>query len=78
MAETKVKIGNTDAVSRAAGALVTGHLGIAFVVLRLTHVIRWPWVWVLAPFWIPLALQIVIFVLALLIVVRRDRKRRVW
>lgn len=30
-------------------------LGIAFVVLRLCEVIAWSWWWVLAPFWIPLA-----------------------
>ena len=36
-------------------------LGIAFVILKLTHVIAWSWLWVLAPFWIPLALVLVVF-----------------
>ena len=36
-------------------------LGIVFVVLKLCGVIAWPWLWVLAPFWIPLVF--VIFVL---------------
>lgn len=31
-------------------------LGIAFVVLKLCNVIDWSWIWVTAPFWIPLAL----------------------
>ena len=31
-------------------------LGIAFVVLKLCGVIDWSWIWVTAPFWIPLAL----------------------
>ena len=39
-----------------------GLLGIAFVVLRLCGVITWPWVWVLAPFWTPFALAIIIFI----------------
>jgi hypothetical protein len=35
---------------------VTGLLGVAFVVLKLCHVIEWPWLWVLAPFWVPFAI----------------------
>lgn len=31
-------------------------LGVAFVVLKLTGHISWPWLWVTAPFWIPLAI----------------------
>lgn len=27
-------------------------LGVAFIVLKLTHVISWSWLWVLSPFWI--------------------------
>lgn len=33
---------------------------IAFVVLKLCHVIEWSWVWVLSPLWIPLALSLII------------------
>jgi hypothetical protein len=29
---------------------------IVFVTLKLTGNIGWPWVWVLAPLWLPLAL----------------------
>ena len=42
-------------------------LGIAFVVLKLVGVIDWAWVWVLAPFWIPIALVIAIWVIFLLL-----------
>lgn len=38
-------------------------LGVAFVVLKLCHVINWSWWWVLAPFWI----GVVIFVLVLIV-----------
>lgn len=44
-----------------------GLLGIAFVVLRLCGVIAWPWVWVLAPFWMPLALALIICIVILLL-----------
>ena len=39
-------------------------LGVAFVVLKLTGHINWPWVWVLAPFWIPLAIALTLLAFA--------------
>lgn len=33
---------------------------IAFIVLKLCHVIEWSWLWVLSPLWIPLVLSIII------------------
>lgn len=36
----------------------TNMLGVAFIVLKLCHVITWAWVWVLAPIWIPWALTL--------------------
>lgn len=47
---------------------VTGNLlGVLFVGLKLGGVITWPWIWVLAPFWGPLALVGVVLLLALVI-----------
>ena len=37
-----------------------GLLGVAFVCLKLTHVIGWSWWWVTAPFWGGWALLILI------------------
>ena len=34
----------------------SGLLALLFIGLKLGHVIAWPWVWVLAPLWIPLLL----------------------
>lgn len=49
------------------GGIVPALLGVAFVILKLCKVIAWPWIWVVAPFWIPLALSIIIIlILALL------------
>lgn len=31
-------------------------VGIVFIILKLVDVITWPWIWVLAPFWLPLLL----------------------
>lgn len=55
--------------SITAGPGVTGLLGVAFVVLRLTGVITWPWIWVLAPFWGPLALGIIFLVVGSIVYV---------
>lgn len=37
-------------------------LGIAFVILRLAEVIKWSWIWVLSPFWMPLAVVILVVI----------------
>lgn len=41
-------------------------LGVAFIVLQLTEVIVWSWVWVLSPIWIYVSLYFVGSVLAAL------------
>ena len=43
-------------------------LGVTFIVLKVMGYITWSWVWVLAPFWIPLCLALLI-VAALLIII---------
>jgi hypothetical protein len=47
---------------------VLGLLGVAFVVLKLIGQIAWPWVWVLAPFWIGLAIVAMVFGLGVVII----------
>lgn len=48
----------------SGGVSVFGLLGVAFVVLKLTHVINWSWWWVLAPFWGGFLLFLVILAIA--------------
>ena len=40
---------------------------IVFIVLKLTNLINWSWVWVLAPFWIPACVAIVGVIIYLII-----------
>ena len=40
---------------------------IVFIVLKLTDLINWSWVWVLAPFWIPACVEIVGVIIYLII-----------
>ena len=42
------------------GGLFSTLLLVAFIVLKLCHVIEWSWLWVLSPLWIPLAIAIII------------------
>lgn len=35
-------------------------LVVAFIVLKLCGVIKWSWIWVLAPFWIPIIFIVII------------------
>lgn len=51
---------------------VVGLLGVLFVGLKLTGYINWPWLWVLAPFWIPLAIVVGVF-LALFVVLAIEK-----
>ena len=42
---------NTN-TNNSTGTNIFGILTIVFIVLKLTGVINWSWVWVLAPSWI--------------------------
>lgn len=44
-----------------------GLLTIAFIVLKLTGVISWSWIWVLAPIWIPVVIIAVCCIILLLL-----------
>ena len=49
--------------SNQSGIGVSGLLGVAFVVLKLTGFINWSWWWVTLPFWGGLALVLLILLL---------------
>lgn len=54
---------NKTPASCGGGTGFLGSLTIAFIVLRLCRVIAWPWVWVLAPIWIPLAVAAILCII---------------
>lgn len=45
---------------------IFGILGLIFITLKLTGHITWSWLWVLSPFWIPLSLALLIFLIVFL------------
>lgn len=46
---------------------ILGILGLIFITLKLTGHITWSWVWVLAPFWAPLAVAVVLAVIVFIV-----------
>lgn len=61
-------------VSISIGGGFSGALTIAFIVLKLCHVIDWPWIWVLSPLWISFAIAIVVIGIILLVFFIKTRK----
>lgn len=53
--------GNASASTGGVG--FCGLLALVFIVLKLTGVIEWSWVWVLAPIWIPALIGIAILLI---------------
>lgn len=49
-----------------------GLLQVSFIVLKLCHVINWPWKWVLCPTWIPLSIGVGVAGIALLVTVAKE------
>lgn len=45
---------------------IFGILGLIFITLKLTGHITWSWLWVLSPFWIPIAVALLIFLIVFL------------
>lgn len=53
----------SDTKTTSSGGIgFSGLLGIVFITLKLCGVINWPWLWVLAPIWIPIALLLLFLV----------------
>jgi hypothetical protein len=66
----EVKMSNKSSESGSSGGVsFFGLLGIVFIVLKLTGFIDWPWLYVLAPLWAPLALILTILLGILIFVI---------
>ena len=51
-----------------SGCSLATMLGVVFLVLKLVGAIDWAWIWVLAPFWIPIALVVAVWLFLWMIV----------
>lgn len=63
-----------DNNSKSAGGGVgfCGLLAIAFIILKLCGVIKWSWLWVLSPIWIP---AIIVTAIVLIIMITLPLRR---
>ncbi len=52
-----------NSTSSSSGIGCAGVLLIVFVVLKLTGLITWSWLWVLSPFWIPILIVAICFLI---------------
>ena len=57
---------NDNNSSSSHGIGFSGLLGIAFIVLKIIGKINWPWIWVLAPLWGPIAIAVLIIMITML------------
>ena len=64
-----------DNKSNAAGGGISfaSLLTLAFIILKLCNVITWSWWWVLSPIWISIGLVVVIFIVAMVVLIIKDR-----
>lgn len=62
--------------SSTGGIGLVGALTILFIALKLTHVITWPWPWVLSPLWISFLLGLAILFVGAAIIDRRSARKR--
>ena len=59
----------------STGGIFWTLLAVAFIVLKVTHLIDWPWVWVLAPIWIPVGIVLAAIVVVLIVVLTKETIR---
>lgn len=60
--------------SSNGGVSLCTLLGLLFLGLKLGGCINWPWIWVLCPFWIPLAFGIFVLMILLFTYTVADEK----
>ena len=65
----------SNSSNSSGGIGFCGVLTVAFIVMKLTGYIDWSWVWVLAPFWIPVIVFIIGALIALTIAYKKDNRK---
>lgn len=68
---------NSNNTSAAGGVGFLGLLALIFITLKLTGVIGWSWMWVLAPLWIPAAIVIAILLIVLVVILVKESTKQV-
>ena len=53
----------------SSGIGFSSLLAILFITLKLTGVITWSWLWVLAPIWIPFVIVVFVLIIAGIVII---------
>lgn len=73
---TRQNQSKTKTVVAAPAVLSPGWaLFLVFLVLKLTEVISWSWIWIFAPLWIPFLLFLLLGFVALTLAVVKEIRR---
>lgn len=59
---------NNNSTHMPWGLTFPGLLQIVFIILKLTHIIDWKWVWVLAPLWMSTSIGLIGVAIAWIII----------
>lgn len=51
--------------NKSKGMNLGGVIQVIFIILKLTHLVDWSWIWVLAPLWISLIVNAIAIIVAL-------------
>lgn len=54
--------GNNNSGKASGGIGFCGLLAVVFIVLKLVGVIKWSWLWVLAPIWLPTVIVVLVII----------------
>ena len=46
---------------------------IVFIILKLTNLIHWSWLWVLSPLWISAIITLVLYIVLVCIIKKREK-----
>lgn len=57
------------------GITFFGALTVLFIGLKLSGIIHWSWMWVLAPIWAPSAIILIVLVVTYVVMLKGGRKR---
>ena len=56
--------------------LICALLGVAFIIFKICNIIAWSWLWILAPFWIPIGISVILLVIACILYLNKSEPPR--
>lgn len=61
---------NTKQINPNIGSVIQ----IVFIILKLTNLIHWSWLWVLSPLWISAIITLIVYVISFCII-KKEREK---